>query len=169
MFRLLFLVRIYNICVKIKSNKPKTESKRSEAQKIIAVMLLHCEYTCESMFGMTACQDWFRYFVACIVIPGVVSLLWMWIETIISMYRNRFFNRARGAVHDAWGHLREKLAEKMTRDDIERYITILSLYGVRYYISKNPKLKELLREMFPEVTDWETEDSKSNRKRKRKK
>ena len=149
--------------------KPKIYITVLFVYEIFAVMLLHCQYMCTEMLGYTACQDWFRYFAACIIIPGLISLIWMWVETIMCAYRNRFFRRARGAVSDAWDHLREKLADKMTRADIERYITVLSLYGVRYYISKNPKLKELLREMFPEISEWDDEEESKSKKRKRRK
>ena len=147
--------------------KPKIYITILFVYEIFAVMLLHCQYMCTEMLGVTACQDWFRYFAACIIIPGLVSLIWMWFETIRHAYRNRFFHRARGAVLDVWDGLRDKLADKMTREDIERYITVASLYGIRYYLSKNPKFKELLHEMLPESRNWDLEDEKPKTKNKK--
>ena len=155
--------------------KPKIYITVLFLYEIFAVMLLHCQYMCTEMLGATACQDWFRYFAACIVIPGIVSLIWMWIETIRSAYRNRFFRRARSAVLDVWDGLRDKLADKLTRQDLERYIIVASLYGIRYYLSRNPKFKEFLHELVPESRDWdldeesETPKPKKTRNQKRKK
>lgn len=148
--------------------KPKIYITVLFVYEIVAVMLLHCQYMCTEMFGVTACQDWFRYFAVCVVIPGIVSLIWMWIETIRHAYRNRFFHRARNAVIDIWDGLRDKLADKMTREDIERYITVASLYGIRYYLSKNPKFKELLHELLPESREWDLDEEKPARKKRKK-
>lgn len=148
--------------------KPKIYITVLFVYEIFAVMLLHCQYMCTEMLGITACQDWFRYFAACVIIPGLVSLIWMWIETICHAYRYRFFRRARGAVIDVWDGLRDKLANKMTREDIERYITVASLYGIRYYLSKNPKFKELLHELMPESKDWDLDREKPKKKKRKK-
>lgn len=123
------------------------------------------------MLGTTACNDWFRYFAACIVIPGLVSLIWMWIDTIICAYRNRFFRRAKHAVINIWDSLREKLADKMTREDIEKYIILASLYGIRYYLAHNPKFKEVLNEIVPESMNWDfgEDDKKPKEEKNRKK
>lgn len=152
--------------------KPKIYITVLFVYEIFAVMLLHCQYMCTMMLGTTACNDWFRYFAACIVIPGLVSLIWMWIDTIICAYRNRFFRRAKHAVINIWDSLREKLADKMTREDIEKYITLASLYGIRYYLAHNPKFKEVLNEIVPESMNWdlgENDDKKSKPKKKKKK
>lgn len=149
--------------------KPKIYITILFVYEIFAVMLLHCQYMCTTMLGQTACQDWFRYFAACIVIPGLVSLIWMWIETICHAYRNRLFRRARNALINILAGLRDKLADKMTREDIERYITVASLYGIRYYLSKNPRFKEFLYEMFPESQDWDLDEERPRKNKKRKK
>jgi len=149
--------------------KPKIYITVLFVYEIVAVMLLHCQYMCTEMLGYTACQDWFRYFAACIIIPGLVSLIWMWIDTIICMYRNRFFRRARGAVRDVWDELRENLGDRFTRADIARYITVAAMFGIQHYVSKNPKLMELMHELFPESAEWQMDEPKPVKKRKRKK
>ena len=152
--------------------KPKIYITVLFVYEIFAVMLLHCQYMCTEMLSVTACNDWFRYFAACIIIPGLVSLIWMWIETIVGAYRHRFFHRARGAAMDVWDNVREKLADHMTREDIERYMTVAALYGIRYYLAKNPKIKDLLHDMLPESKNWdlgENDDKKSKPKKKKKK
>lgn len=153
--------------------KPKIYITILFVYEIVAVMLLHCQYMCTTMLGQTACQDWFRYFAACIVIPGVISLLWMWLETIVHAYHNRFFRRARHAFTEVLDGLCEKLANKITREDLERYITFAAIYGVRHYMSRNPKFRELLQEIMPELAEWEEDDeehitpkSKTHKKRK---
>lgn len=150
--------------------KPKIYITILFVYEIVAVMLLHCQYMCTMMLGNTACQDWFRYFAACIIIPGLVSLIWMWIETICHIYRNRFFHRARGAVGDIWDELRDKLGDKFTRADIARYITVTAMFGIQHYVSKNPKLMELMHELFPESHEWDIEpETQKPKTRKRKK
>ena len=60
--------------------------------------------------------------------------------------------------------------DDLSRGDIERYITLASIYGVRYYISKHPRLKEMLHEVIPESKKWDLWDEKTKSpKRKRKK
>ncbi len=152
--------------------KPKIYISVLFVYEIFAVMLLHCQHMCVPMLGETACSDWFRYFVACIVIPGLVSLIWMWVETIIGMYRYRFLRRARGAAMDMLDNVREKVADHMTRADIEHYMTVAALYGIRYYLAKNPKIKNLLHDMLPESKNWDLgddENKKSKPKNKKKK
>lgn len=151
--------------------KPKIYITVLFIYEIVAVMFLHCQTMCTSMFGMTACQDWFRYFAACIVIPGLVSLIWMWIDTICHAYRNRFFRRARGALVDILDGLRDRLSEKISREDIERYITVASLYGIKYYMSHNERFKEVLHEIAPETREWDLDNEvqkKQNSARKNK-
>ncbi len=144
--------------------KPKIYITLLFVYEIFAVMLLHCQYMCTMMLGHTACQDWFRYFAACIVIPGIISLVWMWIETLVHTYRYRFFHRAKGAVVDVLGNLRRRLTDNISREDIERYITVASLYGIRHYMSKNPKFKEVLNEIVPESIDWDLEEEQPQHK-----
>lgn len=153
--------------------KPKIYITILFVYEIIAVMLLHCQSMCTEMLGMTACQDWFRYFAACIIIPGLVSLIWMWLETFVHAYHHRFFRRARSALADVLDKIYEKLANHLTREDLERYITVAALYGVRHYLANNPKFKEILQEMIPEVAEWDLGDteqsphqSKTRKKRK---
>lgn len=138
--------------------KPKIYITVLFVYEIIAVMLLHCQYMCTTMLGQTACHDWFRYFAACIVIPGLVSLIWMWIDTIYHAYHNRFFRRARGALIAVLDGLCDKLSGKISRTDIEHYITVASLYGIRHFMSRNPKFREMLHEIMPESADWELYD-----------
>jgi hypothetical protein len=133
--------------------------------EIIAVMFLHCQQTCTQVFGIAACQDWFRYFAVCVVVPGLITLIWVWWMTICHAYRNRFLRRARGALIDVLDGLRDKLADKISRQDIERYITVASLYGIRYYMSHNPKFKELLHEIVPESAEWDLDEEEQNRPR----
>jgi len=153
--------------------KPKIYITILFIYEIFAVMLLHCQYMCTEMLSVTACQDWFRYFAACIIIPGVISLVWMWLETLVNAYHHRFFRRARNALADVLDKIYEKLANHLTREDMERYITVAALYGVRHYLANNPKFKEILNELIPESMEWDLgEDvqshsqSKSRKKRK---
>ncbi len=149
--------------------KPKIYITVLFIYEVIAVMMLHCQTICTPMLGETACADWFRYFAFCVVVPGVVGLIWMWVKTIICSYRNRFFRRARGAVIDAFDGLRDKLADRISRQDIEKYITIASLYGIRYYMSRNPRFRELLHEILPESAEWDLDEEPTKARTKNKK
>lgn len=148
--------------------KPKIYITILFIYEIFAVMLLHSQSICTSMLGYAACQDWFRYFTWCVVTPGIVGLIWMWIQTIICAYRNRFFRRARSALMDVLDGLRDKLAEKISREDIERYIVVASLYGIRYYMSRNPKFREVLHEIVPESTEWDLGEEPSHKPKHKK-
>ena len=148
--------------------KPKIYATILFVYEIFAVMLLHSQSICTSLLGYTACQDWFRYFTWCVAIPGIVGLIWMWIQTIICAYRNRFFRRARSALMDVLDGLRDKLAEKVSREDIERYIVVASLYGIRYYMSRNPKFREVLNEIVPESTEWDLGEEKPKKQQSKK-
>ena len=172
----LFLVHVCICCVKILLTQPKDSNMLLKPKiyitilfvyEVIAVMVLHCQTICTEMLGYTACNDWFRYFAFCVVIPGIVGLIWMWVKTIIHAYRHRFLRRARGALIDVLDGLRDKLADKISREDIEKYITVASLYGIRYYMAHNPRFREFLHEIVPESTTWDLDEDAPTRQTRR--
>ena len=57
---------------------------------------------------------------------------------------------------------------RFTRADIAHYITIVAMFGLQYYVAKNPKLMELMHELFPDMPEWNIKPE-SVKKRKRKK
>lgn len=113
--------------------------------EILAVLLLHCPYTCTAMFGTSFCSDSvFKYFIALFAIPAIVGLIVMWIMHIIHALRRRhsFLYRAQEAVEDVAGSIKKTLKESVSSKDIEKYIVAALAAGVKKYSDKNPELKK---------------------------
>lgn len=92
--------------------------------EILAVLLLHCPYTCIAMFGTPFCSDTvFKYFIALLAVPAVVGLIVMWIMHIIhAIRRHSFLYRAQEAAEDVAGSIKKTLKESVSSKDIEKYI-----------------------------------------------
>ncbi|MBD5400198.1 hypothetical protein HDR61_00400 [bacterium] len=123
--------------------------------EIIAVLLLHCPYTCRWMFGATFCADSvFKYFIALFAVPALVGLVLMWIMHIIHAIRRRhsFVYRAQEALSDVAGSLKKTLKESVTRQDMEKYIVAALVAGVKKYSDKNPEMKKAFGNIISAIT-----------------
>ncbi|MBD5391754.1 hypothetical protein HDR66_03030 [bacterium] len=115
--------------------------------EILAVLLLHCPYTCTWMFGNTFCTDSvFKYFIALFAFPALVFLILMWVMHIIHAIRRRnsFLYRAQEAVEDVTTSLKKTLKETVTGKDIQKYIVAALAAGVRQYSDAHPEMKQKL-------------------------
>lgn len=113
--------------------------------EIAAVLLLHCPYTCRWMFGATFCADSvFKYFIALFAVPALVGLVLMWIMHIIHAIRRRhsFMYRAQEAVTDVASTIKKTLKESVSSQDIEKYIMVALMAGVKKFSDKNPEIKK---------------------------
>lgn len=123
--------------------------------EILAVLLLHCPYTCDAMFGASFCNDSvFKYFIALLAVPAVVGLIVMWIMHIIHAIRRRhsFLYRAQEAVEDVAGSIKKTLKESVSSKDIEKYIVAALAAGVKKYSDKNPELKKSFGRIVGAIT-----------------
>lgn len=135
--------------------------------EIIVVVILHCERMCNPLLGAVACQDWMRYFIAAVIIPVLAFLIWMWVSAIIHARRHRFLHRARGAIMDVVGHVRESITRNVSREDIERYITGAAIAGVKNYAKRNPKFKKFLQDIMDGEFDLGFDDNEPKKRNKK--
>lgn len=113
--------------------------------EIAAVLLLHCPMTCNAMFGPAFCNDSvFKYFIALLAVPAVAALIVMWIMHIIHAVRRRhsFLYRAQEAVGDVAASIKKTLKESVSSQDIEKYIMVALMAGIKKYSDKNPDIKK---------------------------
>lgn len=124
--------------------------------EIIAVLLLHCPWTCDAMFGGTFCNDSvFKYFIFCIALPAVVGVIVMWTMHIIHVIRRRnsFIYRAKEAVEDVAGSIKKTLKESISSKDLEKYIVTALAAGIKKYSDKNPELKKTFGRIVGTITE----------------
>jgi len=113
--------------------------------EIAAVLLLHCPTTCDAMFGVSFCNDSiFKYFIALFAVPALVGLVVMWVMHIIHAIRRRnsFLYRAQEAVGDVAASIKKTLKESVSSQDIEKYIMVALMAGIKKYSDKNPNVKK---------------------------
>lgn len=123
--------------------------------EILAVLLLHCPYTCGWMFSATFCTDSvFKYFIALFAVPAIIGLIVMWIMHIIHAIRRRhsFLYRAQEAFEDVAGSIKKTLKESVSSKDIEKYIVAALVAGVKKYSDKNPEMKKTFGNIIGAIT-----------------
>ncbi len=130
--------------------------------EILAVLLLHCPRTCDSLFGVGFCDDRvFKYFIACFAIPALVFLIVMWIMEIVSRARRRrtLMYKAKSAVKGIVSNVREKVSEKVSSQDLEKLAVAALLAGVKKYSHKYPKVRSKLNELLDtDIADYEDDE-----------
>ena len=114
--------------------------------EVTAVALLHCQRTCNAMFGMFFCDDWFRYFVFCVAIPIIAFLIFMWIWEIVRAHRRRhsLLHRIKGAVSNIADELKDVVQERLSPRDMERIISGAVLVGIKKYVDAHPDIKNMI-------------------------
>lgn len=118
--------------------------------EIAAIMLLHCQRTCDAMFSTAFCDTGFKYFIFCVAVPVLVYLIAMWIrEIFVGHHRNSFAHKARSAVKDLVNNVRDRVSENVSVQDLEKIIAAAILIGVKKYADKHPRV----RETFDSVMD----------------
>lgn len=139
--------------------------------EIIMVVLLHCERICNPILGVMACQDWMRYFVAVVIVPILVFLIWMWVRSIIRARKYRFLHRARGAIIDVFSHVRESINKNVSREDLEKYVTAVAISGLKKYAASHPKFRKALHDIlngdFSLNMDIDEEHKKQHKSKKK--
>lgn len=123
--------------------------------EIAAVLLLHCPMTCNAMFGPAFCNDSvFKYFIALLAVPAVAALIVMWIMHIIHAVRRRhsFLYRAQEAVGDVAASIKKTLKESVSSQDIEKYIMVALMAGIKKYSDKNPDIKKSFGNIINAIT-----------------
>lgn len=119
--------------------------------EIIAIILLHCQRTCDAMFGSMFCDDHvFKYFIVCVAVPVIVFLILMWIMEIINGTRHRhsLFYKARHAVKDMASNIRDKVSENISPADFEKLLTAALVMGLKKYADRNPRARNIINEIM---------------------
>lgn len=142
--------------------------------EIFAVLFLHSKSSCNSIFTANFCSDGVeKYFIFCVALPILVGLIIMWIGEIRKYIRHRhsFFYRAKSTVKDFASEIKDKISERVSPQYLERLIVAFLIIGVKRYADKNPKAREVLKDIigmdiFEE--EQETEAEKISKKKGKK-
>ncbi len=119
--------------------------------EIFAVLFLHSKTACNSVFTAGFCMDSVeKYFTFCVAVPAVVFLVFMWVGEIRKYIRRRhsLFYRAKNVVEDVATEIKDKVSEKISPQYLERILAALLLLGAKKYADKNPKAREILKEII---------------------
>lgn len=119
--------------------------------EIFAILFLHSKSTCNDIFTTNFCLDGVsKYFIFCVAIPVVISLIIIWVNETRKYFRNRhsFFYRAKSAVQDMASEIKDRFSSKVSPQYFERLITAILIIGVKRYADKNPKAREFLKEVI---------------------
>lgn len=110
--------------------------------EMVAVSALHFQRVCDAMFTTKFCDGWYRYFLFCVIVPLIISLILMWIREIIMTHRRRaFIRRARNTVSGIMSSIRGKISENIDMQDMEKIITAAILVGIKKYADRHPNLR----------------------------
>ena len=119
--------------------------------EIFTILFLHSKSTCNEIFTTNFCLDGVsKYFIFCIAVPVIVSLIIMWVNEIRKYFRSRhsFFYRAKSAVQDMASEIKDRVADKVSPQYFERLITAFLIIGLKRYADKNPKVREFLKDVI---------------------
>ena len=117
----------------------------------IAITVLHMTRICSAMFGQNFCADGgYKYILACVLIPLLAMVIAMWINEIFEAEHRRhsMMHKAKDAFSHVFENLRDRIAEKATPADIEKFLTAAVLIGIQHYSAKHPRAKAMLKEIF---------------------
>ena len=110
--------------------------------EMVAVSILHFQRICDAIFVVPFCDSWYRYFLFCIIVPGLLLLALMWIREIIRAHRRRkFIRRAKNTISSVVSTVRGKLSEHIDVNDMEKIITAAVLVGIKKYSDRHPGLR----------------------------
>lgn len=142
--------------------------------EIIAVILLHCQNTCNAMFSGTFCNDSvFKYFLICAAVPMLAWVLGIWIHEIFFARRRRsFLHRARDVMSDVSDGVKEHLGRAFDARDMDKYLAAAILFGIKKYSDRHPKMRNTIRNIidgadgrgyaYDDADDYEDEDEYAN-------
>lgn len=118
--------------------------------EIIAVILLHCQNTCNAMFSGTFCNDSvFKYFLICAAVPMLAWVLGIWIHEIFFARRRRsFLHRARDVMSDVSDGVKEHLGRAFDARDMDKYLAAAILFGIKKYSDRHPKMRNTIRNII---------------------
>ncbi len=119
--------------------------------EIFAILFLHSKTNCNSIFTNNFCTDSVeKYVIFCVAVPVFVSLVVMWICEIRKLIRRRhsFFFRAKDTVETMASEIKEKVSERLSPQYIERLITAFLIIGVKRFADRNPKTRQVLKDVI---------------------
>ncbi len=98
---------------------------------------------CNGLFSSHFCDVSFRYFLMCIVIPGLFGLFVWWLPQILRM----FCGKCQCEVpHEK--SVKDNIKEMASNQDIERLITAILVSGMQKFIANHPKTTETLSDIL---------------------
>ena len=111
--------------------------------EMFTVTALHFQPVCAAIFDKPFCSTWYRYFLFCIIVPGLFLLALMWLREIILAYRRRrFFRRAKNTVNSVMSSIRGRVSENVDIQNMEKIITAAVLLGIKKYADRHPNLRK---------------------------
>ncbi len=110
--------------------------------EMAAVSVLHFQRICDAIFSVPFCNSWYRYFLFCIIVPGLLLLVLMWIREIVRAHRRRkFIRRAKNTINSVMSTIRGRMSEQIDMRDMEKIVTAAVLVGIKKYADNHPGLR----------------------------
>lgn len=110
--------------------------------EMAAVSVLHFQRICDAIFSVPFCNSWYRYFLFCIIVPGLLLLVLMWIREIVRAHRRRkFIRRAKNTINSVMSTIRGRISEQIDMRDMEKIVTAAVLVGIKKYADNHPGLR----------------------------
>ena len=125
--------------------------------EMLAVSILHFPRICDVIFNVPFCSTWYRYFLFCVIIPGIILIILMWIREIIRAHRRRkFIRRAKNTVNSVMASIRGRVSEHIDMKNMEQIITAAVLMGIKKYADRHPNLRKNVNDIM-DVANGDTE------------
>ncbi len=117
--------------------------------EMLAVSILHFQRICDAIFGVPFCSTWYRYFLFCVIVPGVILMILMWIREIVRAHRRRkFIRRAKNTVNSVMSSIRGRVSEHIDMKNMEQIITAAVLMGIKKYADRHPNLRKNVNDIM---------------------
>ena len=116
--------------------------------EFLIITILQIPGYCKTFFNQGFCDFGnFKYFLMCVMLPGLLGLFFWWIPEMLRMC-------CRGKCQCEETHLETKESKKesneiISRDDMERLVTSAIIMGVKKFATMHPKTTKI----FDEVID----------------
>lgn len=130
--------------------------------EIIAIILLHNTYTCNSIFSMAFCYDsGFKYFLFCIALPLLGFVAWMWInEIFVWRYRRRsWIRRSWTVMSDVTKNIKSQIGDAFNVHDVDKYLASAILFGLKKYSSTHPQIRRAVQQIINNANNQYLDDA----------
>ena len=112
--------------------------------EFIILTILQVPNYCSVFFSLNFCAVSFKFFLLCIMIPALVGLFIWWMPDIGKLFcHNCKCNNSTDT-----NTTNQPIQEIISKQDIERFITMAVIIGIQKFVSKYPKAKETFDTIF---------------------